>query len=381
MSSKNVKLILIAGLLITLGIQGTYAWGDRDRHGRHDWHHGHSRVVIVPPPVAPVIICPPRRVVVGAAVVIGPPPVVAVPAPVAVAPAPPAQAPAPDETATVWITNGNGSKSSVVLKKQKDGPGYIGPNGEYYSSMPTEDQLKSVYSIGGNTSQNNSFTVWLKNDNGSMTPVALTKKDGGYVGPSGEFYPNMPTEEQLKSLYGPKTNSTPAAKDANSTTVLVDNSDGSKTSVVLTKKGSQYVGPNGEYYPTMPTKEQLQSMYGQKIAKSEPTANNAVGATTVWVQNSDGSKTPVTLQKDGSEFVGPAGERYSSMPTQEQLQLLYGTSSKDGDQKELNFEITKFDGTKTVVALKKQGSDFVGPKGEHYPSIPTEDQLKAAYGK
>ena len=43
---------------------------------------------------------------------------------------------------TVWITNSNGSQTSVRL--QKDGPGYIGPRGERYPSMPTKEDL-SVY--------------------------------------------------------------------------------------------------------------------------------------------------------------------------------------------------------------------------------------------
>lgn len=48
-------------------------------------------------------------------------------------------------TETVWITNSNGSKQAVRLTKQ--GPGYIGPRGEYYSEMPTEEQLKVLYGL------------------------------------------------------------------------------------------------------------------------------------------------------------------------------------------------------------------------------------------
>lgn len=44
---------------------------------------------------------------------------------------------------TVWVTNSNGSKIAVRLRR--DGPGYIGPRGERYSSMPTEEQLRPVY--------------------------------------------------------------------------------------------------------------------------------------------------------------------------------------------------------------------------------------------
>ena len=44
---------------------------------------------------------------------------------------------------TVWITNSNGSQQAVRLRR--DGPGYIGPRGERYPSLPTEAQLKPVY--------------------------------------------------------------------------------------------------------------------------------------------------------------------------------------------------------------------------------------------
>jgi hypothetical protein len=43
----------------------------------------------------------------------------------------------------VWITNSNGSQTSVSL--QKSGPGFVGPRGEYYTNMPTEKQLRIVY--------------------------------------------------------------------------------------------------------------------------------------------------------------------------------------------------------------------------------------------
>ncbi len=50
---------------------------------------------------------------------------------------------AEQDVVTVWITNSNGSQQAVRLRK--DGPGYIGPRGERYPSMPTEGQLKPVY--------------------------------------------------------------------------------------------------------------------------------------------------------------------------------------------------------------------------------------------
>lgn len=46
-------------------------------------------------------------------------------------------------TITVWITNSNGSRTSVQLTRQ--GPWYVGPRGEYYTEMPTNEQLRVVY--------------------------------------------------------------------------------------------------------------------------------------------------------------------------------------------------------------------------------------------
>jgi uncharacterized membrane protein YhiD involved in acid resistance len=43
----------------------------------------------------------------------------------------------------VWVTNSNDSKVPVRLKR--NGPGYVGPRGELYSKLPTQDQLRIVY--------------------------------------------------------------------------------------------------------------------------------------------------------------------------------------------------------------------------------------------
>lgn len=48
-----------------------------------------------------------------------------------------------------------------------------------------------------------SETVWITNSNGSRTPVELRRADGGmYIGPKGEYYMGLPTNEQLRQLYG-----------------------------------------------------------------------------------------------------------------------------------------------------------------------------------
>jgi len=46
-------------------------------------------------------------------------------------------------TVAVNITNSNGSVSQVRLRRH--GVGYVGTRGEYYHRMPTEDQLRPIY--------------------------------------------------------------------------------------------------------------------------------------------------------------------------------------------------------------------------------------------
>jgi outer membrane lipoprotein SlyB len=69
-------------------------------------------------------------------------------------------------------------------------------------SMDKSDEKKAKQAAPAASDQN-TVTVWLTNSNGSQTPVRLTRNaDGTYVGPKGEQYPTMPTEEQLKPVYG-----------------------------------------------------------------------------------------------------------------------------------------------------------------------------------
>jgi hypothetical protein len=50
--------------------------------------------------------------------------------------------------------------------------------------------------------QQDAITINVPNSNGSYTQVTLVKRGDGYVGPQGEYYPQNPTVEQLKALYG-----------------------------------------------------------------------------------------------------------------------------------------------------------------------------------
>jgi hypothetical protein len=51
-------------------------------------------------------------------------------------------------------------------------------------------------SIGG------PLTVNIPNSNGGYTAVTLKRSGTGFIGPQGEFYPEFPTVEQLRAMYG-----------------------------------------------------------------------------------------------------------------------------------------------------------------------------------
>ena len=68
---------------------------------------------------------------------------------------------------------------------------------QYGRQMETDAQLRNLQQ------QQFMTTVWIENSNGSRTPVVLRMTEGGqYIGPRGEYYPSMPTEEQLRKIYG-----------------------------------------------------------------------------------------------------------------------------------------------------------------------------------
>ncbi len=50
--------------------------------------------------------------------------------------------------------------------------------------------------------QKNALAVNVPNSNGSYTVVNLIQRGNGYIGPQGEYYESYPTVDQLKVLYG-----------------------------------------------------------------------------------------------------------------------------------------------------------------------------------
>ena len=64
------------------------------------------------------------------------------------------------------------------------------------------DRKKTNERIETLRAEANTVTVWIANTNGSQIPVTLTKSGPNYIGPRGELYSTMPTQDQLRQVYG-----------------------------------------------------------------------------------------------------------------------------------------------------------------------------------
>ena len=75
----------------------------------------------------------------------------------------------------------------------------------------------------------------------------------------------------------------------------------------------------------------LGALLGGTMGHQNDRVNAQMGAVTemastvvINVQNSNGSYTPVTLRRAGNQYIGPRGEYYSALPTEAQLKVAYG---------------------------------------------------------
>jgi hypothetical protein len=108
---------------------------------------GHPPVRRFPYHRKAVVTGPWRRRFVRIGPAVAHPPVVreVVVAPRPVATVPPAPVVVHHVKITLWITNSNGSRTAVKLTRS--GPWYVGPRGEYYETLPTNEQLRVIYGV------------------------------------------------------------------------------------------------------------------------------------------------------------------------------------------------------------------------------------------
>jgi hypothetical protein len=91
---------------------------------------------------------------------------------------------------------GRNTTGTVIGGAVGAGAGYlIGREADKRASPPPADRPPDVR-------EGDVVTVNVTNSNGSVTPVRLTRQGSGYVGPKGEYYSSLPTPEQLRQVYG-----------------------------------------------------------------------------------------------------------------------------------------------------------------------------------
>ncbi|AQT67754.1 Surface antigen [Anaerohalosphaera lusitana] len=90
------------------------------------------------------------------------------------------------DTESTLIGAGIGGAAGYLLGKHQE------------DKQEDEDERDQTY----RNIQSDTVTVWVTNSNGSKTPVTLEKENNGYVGPKGEFYETMPSEADLRKVYG-----------------------------------------------------------------------------------------------------------------------------------------------------------------------------------
>jgi hypothetical protein len=92
----------------------------------------------------------------------------------------------------------NAGEGALIGAAVGTGAGYIVGN----EAQKNRERAETEAQIGGLRQEMNTVTVAIHNSNGSVSQVRLTKQGPGYVGPRGEYYSEMPTEYQLKPVYG-----------------------------------------------------------------------------------------------------------------------------------------------------------------------------------
>ena len=96
--------------------------------------------------------------------------------------------------AGVGALAGGDTEGTLIGAAVGGGAGYmLGNEGDKKKAAEDRDSIRQ---------EMNCVTVWITNSNGSKVPVRLHKSGPNYIGPRGETYPTMPTEDQLRPIYG-----------------------------------------------------------------------------------------------------------------------------------------------------------------------------------
>jgi len=94
---------------------------------------------------------------------------------------------------------GKDTKSTLIGAAVGGGAGYVVGNEQDKKKAKAETQAE----LNSIRQEMSTVTINITNANGSITPVTLRKQGVGYLGPKGEYYNSLPTEEQLRQAgYG-----------------------------------------------------------------------------------------------------------------------------------------------------------------------------------
>ena len=96
--------------------------------------------------------------------------------------------------AGVGALAGGDTEATLIGAAVGGGAGYmLGNEGDKKKAAADRDDIRQEMNI---------VTVNVTNSNDSIIQVRLTKQGVGYVGPRGEYYDKLPTEDQLRPVYG-----------------------------------------------------------------------------------------------------------------------------------------------------------------------------------
>lgn len=183
--------------------------------------------------------------------------------PVAAKPKPVESVAVVSDTVTLYVPKRAGDGLVAVTLKKLEG-GYMGPQGEFYPTMPPVTLLTELYGIVEALRQERSdaFFIYVPDDDGGgFVRVTLTRHDGGYLGPQGEFYPLMPSVAHLAEMYGKGSEAT-LVETATVRIQVPRKSGEGAVEVELKKHEHGYLGPQGELYSQLPSADQLAELYG-----------------------------------------------------------------------------------------------------------------------
>jgi phospholipase/lecithinase/hemolysin len=92
------------------------------------------------------------------------------------------------------LASGGSAEGTLIGAAVGGGAGYIvGNEGD---KKQQQQQMQSMQE------QQNSALINIRNSNGSISTVRVRRSGVGYIGPRGEYYDHLPTEAELRPVYG-----------------------------------------------------------------------------------------------------------------------------------------------------------------------------------